>query len=294
MTQEKWLLALNRKSIFDSPLKAGWATEPSWRLFGAHLESRDSYNCDRHKEDCKMGGLIWIMIGLLSEDDLSCVFYPDGWNFGSSSEDLVSSPGTFTWSLIISSLPSSSSDSSWNKTGLPSSSWFQSWSHRKPWSHRGKLWTKGLQASLEERGLSGGRRIWRRRKWINIYEKSEKCELFYKHLFLNVKNVENLCCSIRWLFLHFKNGKVVWFGAVSRPAFCFPETKKLLPDWPFQTLASSPLTSGHLTTTIGGFLFSKVWNFKFCMLPNCSHLLTDFRTIFVFAPGPFLPMKVFF
>ena len=115
MTQEKWLLALNRKSIFDSPLKAGWATEPSWRLFGAHLESRDSYNCDHHKEDCKMGGLIWIMIGLLSEDDLSCVFYPDGWNFGSSSEDLVSSPGTFTWSLIISSLPSSSSDSSWNK-----------------------------------------------------------------------------------------------------------------------------------------------------------------------------------
>ena len=33
---------------------------------------------------------------------------------------------------------------------------------------------------------------------------------------------------------------------------------------------------------------------KFCMLPNCSHLLTDFKTVFVFALGPFLPMFVFF
>ena len=30
------------------------------------------------------------------------------------------------------------------------------------------------------------------------------------------------------------------------------------------------------------------------MLPNCSHLLTDFRTVFVFALGPFLPMNVIF
>ena len=30
------------------------------------------------------------------------------------------------------------------------------------------------------------------------------------------------------------------------------------------------------------------------MLPNCSHLLTDFRTVFVFALGPFLSMKVIF
>ena len=30
------------------------------------------------------------------------------------------------------------------------------------------------------------------------------------------------------------------------------------------------------------------------MLPNCSHLLTDFRTVLVFALGAFLPMKVFF
>ena len=28
------------------------------------------------------------------------------------------------------------------------------------------------------------------------------------------------------------------------------------------------------------------------MLPNCSHLLTDFRTVFVFALGPILPMFV--
>ena len=33
---------------------------------------------------------------------------------------------------------------------------------------------------------------------------------------------------------------------------------------------------------------------KSCMLPNCSHLLTDFKTVFVFALGPFLPMFVFF
>ena len=30
------------------------------------------------------------------------------------------------------------------------------------------------------------------------------------------------------------------------------------------------------------------------MLPNCSHLLTDFRTVFVFALGSFLPMFVIF
>ena len=30
------------------------------------------------------------------------------------------------------------------------------------------------------------------------------------------------------------------------------------------------------------------------MVPNCAHLLTDFRTVFVFALGPFLPMKVIF
>ena len=30
------------------------------------------------------------------------------------------------------------------------------------------------------------------------------------------------------------------------------------------------------------------------MLPNYAHLLTDFRTVFVFALGPFLPMFVIF
>ena len=44
--------------------------------------------------------------------------------------------------------------------------------------------------------------------------------------------------------------------------------------------------------SVGGFLLSKVWHFKFGMLPNCSHLLTDFRTVFVFALGPFLLMLV--
>ena len=41
---------------------------------------------------------------------------------------------------------------------------------------------------------------------------------------------------------------------------------------------------------LGWFLLGKVWNFKFCMLPNCSHLLTDFRTVFVNVLRPFLPM----
>ena len=30
------------------------------------------------------------------------------------------------------------------------------------------------------------------------------------------------------------------------------------------------------------------------MVPNYAHWLTDFRTVFVFALGPFLPMKVIF
>ena len=30
------------------------------------------------------------------------------------------------------------------------------------------------------------------------------------------------------------------------------------------------------------------------MVPNYAHWLTDFRTVFVFALGPFLPMKVVF
>ena len=42
--------------------------------------------------------------------------------------------------------------------------------------------------------------------------------------------------------------------------------------------------------TVGGFLCEKVWNFKFGMLPSCCILLTDFKTVFVFALGHFLPM----
>ena len=34
--------------------------------------------------------------------------------------------------------------------------------------------------------------------------------------------------------------------------------------------------------------------YSFGMLPNCCSLLTDFRTVFVFALGPFLPMLVIF
>ena len=48
------------------------------------------------------------------------------------------------------------------------------------------------------------------------------------------------------------------------------------------------------TYALGGFLLRKVWNFKLCMFPSCSHCFTDFRTIFVFALGPFLPMVVVF
>ena len=48
------------------------------------------------------------------------------------------------------------------------------------------------------------------------------------------------------------------------------------------------------TGTVGWFLWGKVWNFKFCMVPNYAHWLTDFRTVFVFALGPFLPMFVIF
>ena len=70
---------------------------------------------------------------------------------------------------------------------------------------------------------------------------------------------------------------------------------------PFQTWASN-WTSGSLgvkkacgeksTKLIGGFLMRKDWNFKSCMLPNYGHWFTDFRTVFVFALGPFLPMFV--
>ena len=41
---------------------------------------------------------------------------------------------------------------------------------------------------------------------------------------------------------------------------------------------------------LGDSHFDKVKNVKFGMLPSCCILLTDFKTVFVFALGPFLPM----
>ena len=41
---------------------------------------------------------------------------------------------------------------------------------------------------------------------------------------------------------------------------------------------------------LGGFLLRKFGFFKFCMFPSCVVLHTVFRTVFVFALGPFLPM----
>ena len=66
--------------------------------------------------------------------------------------------------------------------------------------------------------------------------------------------------------------------------------RKWAPPLMWASLIHSPSTNQAL----GGFLLRKVWNFKLCMLPSWSTLLTDFRTIFVFALGPFLPMKVIF
>ena len=44
----------------------------------------------------------------------------------------------------------------------------------------------------------------------------------------------------------------------------------------------------------GDSYFDKVENLKFGMLPSCCILLTDFRTVFFFALGPFLPMWAIF
>ena len=40
--------------------------------------------------------------------------------------------------------------------------------------------------------------------------------------------------------------------------------------------------------------YDEIQNLQFCILPNCYNLSTDFRTVFVFALGPFLPMWVLF
>ena len=70
----------------------------------------------------------------------------------------------------------------------------------------------------------------------------------------------------------------------------------LITHWPFKMIAPYQVIryAAYLHVALGGFLFRKVWNFKLCLFPSCSHCFTDFRTIFVFALGPFLPMVVIF
>ena len=43
---------------------------------------------------------------------------------------------------------------------------------------------------------------------------------------------------------------------------------------------------------LGWFLFRKFYFFNFYMVSSCSILFTDFRTVFVFALRPFLPLSV--
>ena len=49
-----------------------------------------------------------------------------------------------------------------------------------------------------------------------------------------------------------------------------------------------------LLIEVGWFLFSKFVKLQVCMLPKCYKSSTDFRTVFVFALEPFLPMWVLF
>ena len=50
----------------------------------------------------------------------------------------------------------------------------------------------------------------------------------------------------------------------------------------------------HYHMTLGGFLFRFLSFFILGIPPSCSFLFTGFRTVFVFALGPFLPMVVNF
>ena len=83
--------------------------------------------------------------------------------------------------------------------------------------------------------------------------------------------------------------------SLQTPPLCHPLHPPLPVPGCSLTLLHPPLCLQPLfDCPLGWFLFRKVWNFKFGMLPNCCHLLTDFRTVFVFALGPFLPMLVIF
>ena len=72
--------------------------------------------------------------------------------------------------------------------------------------------------------------------------------------------------------------------------------------WVVQCTISTPLLNVFSLITNHRFvsalsrviLIVQSANFEFCMLLNCCILLTDFRTVFVFALGPFLPMSVVF
>ena len=72
--------------------------------------------------------------------------------------------------------------------------------------------------------------------------------------------------------------------------------------WVVQCTISTPLLNVFSLITNHRFvsalsrviLIVQSANFEFCMLLNCCIWLTDFRTVFVFALGPFLPMKVLF
>ena len=49
-----------------------------------------------------------------------------------------------------------------------------------------------------------------------------------------------------------------------------------------------------MTVRVGGFLFGKVFDFRLCMFPSCSHCFTGLRTYFVFSVAQLLPMLVNF
>ena len=44
---------------------------------------------------------------------------------------------------------------------------------------------------------------------------------------------------------------------------------------------------------VGDSYFDEIQNLQMYMLPKCHNLSTDFRTVFVFALGPFLPVCFF-
>ena len=69
--------------------------------------------------------------------------------------------------------------------------------------------------------------------------------------------------------------------SLQTPPLCHPLHPPLPVPGCSLTLLHPPLCLQPLfDCPLGWFLFRKVWNFKFGMLPNCWSLLTDFRTVF--------------